>query len=211
MKHTVPCVGYCIQEMRKPGRLRVEVLEEALQRNAAALTAASDHRDPRRVFRQVKAMQPGETFTFPDGESFTYEQVISPPRRGRKVVILGDTCDASAMAPLAMDADVVVHEATNTFLPPFDAGKSYREVEADTISHGHSTPHMAARFARQVRARQLVLSHFSPRYKGDDSLESAGVMRRIEAQAAKSGGFRSDQVVAAWDLLCLPVATEDAW
>ena len=37
-----------------------------------------------------------------------------------QVVILGDTCDASGMLGLAAGADVVVHEATNAWIPGID-------------------------------------------------------------------------------------------
>ncbi|CAB1096438.1 unnamed protein product [Ectocarpus sp. CCAP 1310/34] len=116
----------------------------------------------------------------------------------KKVVILGDTCDAASIVPLAMGADVVVHEATNTMLPPLDQGKTYADVEAEAIKHGHSTPMMAAAFAQRVGAKTLILNHFSARYRGDPSDASVAAMLRIERQAARAGGLERHQ---GWDFL----------
>lgn len=35
-----------------------------------------------------------------------------PSGRGRKLVVLGDTCDSSGLTDVATNADVMVHEAT---------------------------------------------------------------------------------------------------
>ena len=45
------------------------------------------------------------------------------------MVILGDTCNSSAMIPIANDADVLVHEATNE-----------NSHEKKCKENGHSTP-----------------------------------------------------------------------
>jgi ribonuclease Z len=61
-------------------------------------------------------MKPTDQFAFPDGTLITGEEAVTPPRMGRKVVVCGDTADASGIAPWARDCDVLVHEATNAFL-----------------------------------------------------------------------------------------------
>lgn len=72
---------------------------------------------------------------------------------------------------LAMDCDVLVHEATNTYL----VGRDKTDLERITrlsVKHGHSTPFMAGSFAKRIRAKRLVLNHFSGRYSGDDRAKS---------------------------------------
>ena len=90
-----------------------------------------------------------------------------PKRPGRKIVILGDTYDPSPVKPLAIGADLLIHEATNAHLPGLDPQTSPNDteeiLEARTISRGHSTPQMAGRFAREIGARRLALNHFSAR------------------------------------------------
>jgi len=56
-------------------------------------------------------------------------EVLGPSRPGRRVVVLGDTCDNSDIAPLCTGADVLVHEATNE-----------NSHEKQCVENGHSTP-----------------------------------------------------------------------
>jgi ribonuclease BN (tRNA processing enzyme) len=85
------------------------------------------------------------------------------------------------------------------------AALAVAKLTADTVSHGHSTAAMAGAFARACSARRLVLTHFSARYKGDDSCESVAVMSEIEQQARAASALQGDCVVAAWDLCTVPV------
>jgi ribonuclease Z len=148
--HSIPSLGYVIQEAPLPGRLESNVVKSYMEH-------LKTHGLPRRT---LSLIQGGETITLPTGEQ------LHPPlsRPGRKIVILGDTSDPSPMLSLCQDATVVVHEATNAYIPALDAGLSYESLQDRTISRGHSTPQMAGKFATACSAAVLLLNHFSARY-----------------------------------------------
>lgn len=94
----------------------------------------------------------GETVEV-DGRSITPEEVVGPPRPGRKVVYTGDTRPTRRTVEIAMGADLLIHEATFSA----EEGRRARETR-------HSTVVEAARVAQRARARRLVLTHISARY-----------------------------------------------
>jgi ribonuclease Z len=204
MSHGIPCLGFVVEELPRPGRLRSEFVEPIVVRNAKALQE-SGFRVPMKAMAVIKNLSPGSTFTFPDGTVVTQEEAVEPLRKGRKVVICGDTADSRALLGLAQDADVIVHECTNAYLQGVDKDTNLQTVTRDAIVHGHSTPQIAGEFCRAVNGKRLMLNHFSARYKGDASVDSLSIMMRMEYQAMEASGLNETQVAAAWDLMTLPV------
>ena len=99
-------------------------------------------------------LQRGSQVTLPNGRIVTPEMVLGPPRPGRKIVYSGDTGQSEKIVKLAEKADLLIHEAT------FEDELTERAVE-----DGHSTPTMAAETAKKARAKLLILTHISARYK----------------------------------------------
>ncbi len=93
-------------------------------------------------------MQRGETI-----RGVTPEQVMGPPRPGRKFVLSGDTRPCDAIRVAAHRADVLVHEAT--------FADEERQRAAD---NGHSTARQAAEIARDAEVSMLALNHVSTRH-----------------------------------------------
>ena len=81
------------------------------------------------------------------------EQVLGPPRPGRKVVISGDTVPCESLAVAAHRADLLIHEATFS--------EEDRERAAET---GHSTAAQAATLAREAEVTVLALTHLANRH-----------------------------------------------
>ena len=141
VEHRVPALGYALFEDQRPGEF--------------------DAAEAQRL-----GVEPGPSFgRLQRGESLDGirpEQVVGPPRSGRKVVVSGDTAPSQALAAAAHEADVLVHEATFT--------EPERSRAAQT---GHSTAAQAAAMARDAQVRLLALTHVSTRYGGREVREEA--------------------------------------
>jgi ribonuclease Z len=100
----------------------------------------------------------GQAVTLADGTVVDPAALVGPTRRGRRIVITGDTRPCGATIEIAQDADLLIHEAT------------FAEEEADRAKEtGHSTAREAAVVAAAARVKRLVLTHFSARYSRDPS------------------------------------------
>ena len=65
---------------------------------------------------------------------------------------------------------------------------------------------MAGRFCKAIGAKRMILTHFSPRYRGDDTLSSMKIMWKLEDFAREECGLSGkNDVIAAWDLMVVPV------
>jgi ribonuclease Z len=86
------------------------------------------------------------------------------------VALCTDTTWCPAAVDLARDADLLVHEAT------------YAECHADlAVQRKHATASMAAGVAQEAGARQLYLTHFSPRYETGSPVTVDGLLAEARA------------------------------
>jgi ribonuclease Z len=109
-----------------------------------------------------KVLAEGRPVTLDDGRIIDPEDVLGPPAKRRKLVIVGDTETTEGLSEHVRDADMLIIEAT--FLD--------RDL-AVAQDYGHLTAAQAAALAATSNVKQLVLTHISGRYPGEDILAEA--------------------------------------
>jgi ribonuclease Z len=144
--HAVQSLGFALVEHERPGRFDVA--------GADALGVPSG---PERGM-----LQGGDPITLADGRVVSPDEVLGPPRPGRKVVLSGDTAPSVTVLEAARGAEVLVHEAT--FMD------EERERAQET---GHATALEAAELAREAEVGLLALTHLSNRYFGPEVAREA--------------------------------------
>ncbi|XP_034956883.1 zinc phosphodiesterase ELAC protein 1 [Zootoca vivipara] len=177
--HRIPSFGFLVEEKPRPGKLNAQKLKELGV-------------PPGPIYGRLKD---GATVVLENGTTIFPSDVMEDPLPGRKVCILGDCSGivGDGAAALCYGADLLVHEAT------------LDDAQADKAKeHGHSTPQVAAEFAKLCKVKKLVLSHFSQRYKpaGQTGEGDVDVME-LKRQAERV--LDGQEVVLAEDFMTIDI------
>ncbi len=137
LNHTSFCIGYRFQEKDRPGKVDAE--------KAESLGITEDE--------QYKALKAGDDVELEDGTIIKSYDIVGHPRPGDSFAYITDTRYCPNAVKLAMNTNILYHEATFS--------ESLAEKAAET---GHSTSADAARVANEAQTKLLVIAHFSARY-----------------------------------------------
>lgn len=154
LKHRVTAYGYRVTEKDRSGKFDIE----------KAKTMGIPFG---RVYGKLKA---GETVTLEDGRTFKGAEFCGPTEMGRKFVYCTDTVFCESAIELSQDADVLIHEATFAHQ---DAQMAFEKM--------HSTTTMAAQVALAAQVKQLIMTHFSPRYAPGNPLQLKDLLKEAQS------------------------------
>jgi ribonuclease Z len=140
-EHRTTSMGYALVETDRKGRFDRQKAEEELGIPPGP---------------KYGRLHEGESVELDDGRVIEPEQVVGPPRPGRRVVYSGDTRPLESTVEAARDADLLIHDGT---FGDDEAGRAR--------STGHSTAREAAGVAARAGAKRLALTHVSSRYAGE--------------------------------------------
>lgn len=146
--HSITAFSYLFEEKEKPGRFNLE--------KAKAFKIPEG--------KLWKKLQNGEDVKV-NGKIITSDKVLGKKRPGKKIGISGDTMPSKDLEKFFENCDYLVFDAT--FLD---------EIKEKAQEANHSTAKQAAILAKNANVKNLILTHFSARYKDEiKHLEEAKV------------------------------------
>lgn len=140
LRHRLPCCGFIFEERRALRTLRPEALSMV----------------PR--FKRT-AIKRGEDLVLGDGTVLPNAELTLDSSPARRYAYCSDTAYEPALVPYLKGVDLLYHEATFT--------EQLSKRASETL---HSTAAQAARIALDADVGQLLLGHFSSRYKSASEL-----------------------------------------
>lgn len=133
VNHNIACYGYTI-EIPRAGEFQVE--------------QAKNLEIPMKFWSRL---QKGETIQ-QDGNTYTPDMVLGPPRKGIKLTYCTDTRPVAAITENARNADLLIIEGMY----------AEKEKAAKARQYKHMTFYEAAEIARDAEVSDMWLTHFSP-------------------------------------------------
>lgn len=164
LRHRIPCIGYFFQEKPTLPHIRRDAID------AFHIPIS-----------QINNIKAGMDWTTPEGDLIPNRLLTKPADPARSFAYCSDTLFTPQNAEQLHGVNLLYHEAT--FL---------QEHELLARKTFHSTALQAAQFAQLADARQLLIGHFSSRYKGETPLLNEAKSLFPNTLAANEG-------------LCIPV------
>jgi ribonuclease Z len=140
LKHRIPTTGFLFREKPHPRKLRDDKLSIIP------------------VFARDRVKH-GEDLLLADGSRIANHELTTDPPPQRSYAYCSDTAPLPALIEHLRGVDLLYHEATFT-----------TDLSARAKETMHSTAAQAAEVARTAGVGQLLLGHFSSRYKSNDVL-----------------------------------------
>ncbi len=140
--HRIPTCGFLFQE-KTPQR---NIHKELIARYSLSL-------------RDIVTIKNGADYTLQSGKIISNTELTYLPYAPRSYAYCSDTMYNEQVARVVHGVDLLYHEAT--------FANSMREF---AVERGHTTALQAAQIAKQAETKELVIGHFSSRYKNVDIL-----------------------------------------
>ncbi|HET6528060.1 MAG TPA: ribonuclease Z [Balneolaceae bacterium] len=140
LNHSKFCIGYRFQEKDQPGKVDAGKAQEK--------GVSEDW--------QYKDLKAGKDVELEDGTVVKAIDIVGHPRPGDSFAYITDTKYCPNSVRLALNTNVLFHEATFS--------QSLKDKAEET---GHSTAKDAARVANEAKTKLLVITHFSARYTNE--------------------------------------------
>ena len=137
--HSITAFSYLFEEKDKPGRFNVEKAKELGIPEGELWNKLQNGEN---ITNNEKIIKP--------------EQVLGKKRSGKKIGISGDTMPTKELEVFFKDCDYLVFDST--FLD------EQKQRAQDTC---HSTAKQAAMLGKNANVKNLILTHFSARYKDE--------------------------------------------
>ncbi|MBO7279529.1 MAG: ribonuclease Z [Bacteroidaceae bacterium] len=142
LQHRIPCCGFLFREKPKKRHLIASMVEY--------------YDIP---IHQRANIKEGNDYTTPDGTLIPNSRLTTDADPSRSYAFCSDTLPCPNIVEQIREIDLLYHEAT------FAEAEHSRAQETF-----HSTAQQAAHIAKEANVKQLVIGHFSSRYKEDEQL-----------------------------------------
>lgn len=142
LEHRVPCCGFIFAEKQSLPHIRRDMMD------MYGIPVS-----------QINNIKNGMDWTSPDGEVIPASRLTEAAEPPRSYAYLSDTTFKPDIVPMVEGTDTIYHEST------------YADSErARARKHFHSTASEAATIAKEAKAKQLVLGHYSARYDNETQM-----------------------------------------